>query len=61
MLGAGNILFIYCAGFLKKNNCNSYIPELTEWLATLDYQFSGLLQLSSINSTIKMGDALYVY
>ena len=62
MLGSGSISFIYAeVGFEKENNRNTYLAELTEWLAMRDYYFYALYQLSINDWKTEFGNALFVH
>jgi FkbM family methyltransferase len=46
MLQSGRISFVYCeTGFQKANPRNTYLADLTEYLAIRDYYFFGLYQI----------------
>ncbi len=62
MLDSGSVSLIYCeVGFLKSNNRNTYLADLTEWLAMRDYHFYGLYQLVSNGWKIEFGNALFAH
>lgn len=62
LLKSAAISFIFCeVGFLRSNNRNTYLADLTEWLAPYDYYFFGLYQLVSNGTQIEFGNALFVH
>lgn len=62
ILGSAGISFIYAeVGFEKENKRNTYLAELTEWLAIYDYCFYALYQLSINDWKTEFGNALFVH
>jgi len=62
MLESARIAFVFCeVGFLRRNNRNTYLADVTEWLANKNYHFFGLYQLVSNGQNIEFGNALFVH
>jgi hypothetical protein len=58
------ISLIYCeTGFQQSNKCNTYFPELTEFLASQNYYFFGLYQVDyhDWKRGNHLANALYVH
>lgn len=63
MLNQRKISFVYCeVGFMKSNNRNTNLAELTEYLAAKNYFFYGLYQLDAHDwyNGNHLGNALFV-
>lgn len=64
MLASASVSMIYCEiGILKQNIRNTYLGELTEYLAKRDYHFFGLYQLvaDGWKDAGYFGNALFVH